>query len=227
MFDNATPDYINFIKKFLIKRFYEKYVNFISVMSKDDDDQEYNNNLICNITNETLWNGIFNLEYNIFNYYLALLNTVEKDIINKPQLIIYQQETFQDYIDRTININNIGTYDYQQFISNMKEEPFHSHMVEKYNKDQRIRQLKNQMVYIIQLYIKKTINPSVFMTEEEKYEIDACLDMMPYFNYMTKNKWVDHIQCYEEEYDKNSYTNSKLLKKYEKESIKIIGESLM
>jgi hypothetical protein len=132
------------------------------------------------------------------------------------ELIVYKQETFQEYIDRTININTIGTYDYQQFIKNMNSTPFYNNMVTKYNNTQSIKTVKNQLIYIVKLYLTKSSNPSNYMTEEEAQEVDTFLNMIPYFEYMRSNNWVDHTQCFHDE----------LQDKVETDAMKYIYESI-
>ena len=204
MFEHVTVKYIRFIKQFLVNRIFSKYIKLVNT----------NENLMNEFNNEKIWNEIMNKEYIIFNYYMLLVN--ETDQIPTNEFNLFKQETYQEYIDRKINKNSICKYDYNQFIINMKDETYNNNMIEKYNKSQKIRKLKNHIIYIVKLYIKKKITPTIFMTDEEEYEVDTFLDMTSYFEYIRKNNWLDYSEC----------SNEETINKFERDSIIIIGDSL-
>jgi hypothetical protein len=195
MFEQVTPQYIRFIKQYLCQRLFTKYVNIGFTTDIPDEDTVYNE-LVC----PEIWHDIFNEEHMTLNYYVQLLSnyTEEQQAISNKTLPVYRTETFQEYIDRRVNINTIGTHDYQQFTKNMKDETFHRNMIQKYEAEQFLRKVKNHLIYIIRLYIIKSNNPDIYMTEDEAKEVDTCLDMTPFFKYMRSNNWVDHTQCYSE-----------------------------
>jgi hypothetical protein len=195
MFEQATPQYIRFIKQYLCQRLYTKYVNIGFTTDIPDEEAVYNI-LVC----PEIWRDIFNEEHTVLNYYVQLLSkyTDEQQAITDKTLPVYDIETFQEYIDRRVNLNTVGTHGYQQFTMNMRDETFHRNMIQKYEAEKFLRKVKNHLIYIIKLYIIKCNNPDVYMTEDETKEVDTCLDMSSYFKYIRSNNWVDHTQCYSE-----------------------------
>ena len=193
MFEQVTPEYIRFIKQYLCQRLYTKYIHIGFTTDIPDEETVYNV-LVC----PEIWRDIFNEEHIILNYYLQLLSNYPDQSITDKTLPVYNIETFQEYIDRRVNLNTIGSYNYQEFIRNMQDETFHRNMIQKYEADKFLRKVKNHLIYIIKLYIIKCNNPNVFMTEEEAQQVDSFLDMTHYFNYMRNNNWDDHSQCYSE-----------------------------
>lgn len=208
MFEYVTPDYIRFIKQFLINRIYSNYVKIVYTTIGID-----NRNLINEIKNESIWNEIFNKEYIILNYYLLLNRRLKHDTSN--EFCVYKQETYQEYIYREIAPIN-EKKDLINFIRNMKDNKFNDNMVEKYYNSQEMIKMKNHLIYIVKLYVNKKILPNCFMTKDEEYQIEPFIDMTPYFEYMRDNKWLDYNDCIADEKINN----------YEKESIQIIGEMM-
>jgi hypothetical protein len=194
MLATITPEYIKFIKQFLIQRYYFKYLELFLDKEKKEDKED------------TIWNELFRLEYPLLQYYLLLLENENRNE-NVKQSPVYKQETFQEYIDRIINLKTVGPYDYQEFIKNMMYEPFKSNMISKYNRSTLETTQKNHLIYVIKLYITSKIDKNVFMTEEEMGEIDTHLDLIPYFEYTSQ---IDT--------KKNNNTNMKRLREREIEN---------
>lgn len=218
MFEQVTPQYIRFIKQYICQRLFTKYIrppgkNLRNENRPDRCNIGFSRDEANELTSPEIWHDIFKEEHVVLNYYAQLLSnyTDEQQANSNNTLQVYEQETFQEYIDRRVNINTIGTHDYQQFTNNMRDERFHRNMIKKYEAEQFLRKVKNHLIYIIKLYIIKSNNPDVYMTEDEAGEVDTCLDMSSYFKYMRSNNWMDHTQCYSE--SENNKVEADALKK--------------
>lgn len=198
MTDTVTNEYIHFIKKFLINRCYVEFCKIVN--EKRHDSNVFTENLIKYKNDENIWNEIFDTNYFILKYYIYLFIEEENGFTNwtstlyqHKQANVYLQETFQEYIDKRINMQSIGAYDYQKFILSMKDQTFKNNLIEKYNKNDMERTMKNNLIYITQLYLSEKTNTSYYFTDEEKEEMDTCIDVIPYFEYLTKK----HISLFE------------------------------
>jgi hypothetical protein len=211
MFEQVTPQYIKFIKQYLCQRLYSKFINIGYTKNMNDEEE-----IINELLSPSIWNDIFKEEYIILKYYLQLISVYPDESITNNSLPVYESETFQEYIDRRVNLQSIGSYQYQEFIKNMKDETFHRNMIKKYEDKEFLHKVKNHLIYVIKLYIKISENPTIYMTEEESNEIDTFLDMTSFFKYIRSNNWVDHTQCFQEE----------LQNKIEADAMKLIYESI-
>jgi hypothetical protein len=106
------------------------------------------------------------------------------------QASVYLQETFQEFVDRQVNIKTIGPYDYQQFIRSMQDDGFRQKVFVKYEISDNERRVKNNIIYIVQLYLNEKTNTSYYFTDEERNEMDLTLDILPYLQYIAKNGWL-------------------------------------
>ena len=211
MFEQVTPQYIKFIKQYLCQRLYSKYIN-IGYTTNIPDEESCYNELIC----ESIWHDIFKGEHVILNYYVQLISAYPENTNIDKSLPVFISETFQEFIDKRVNIPSIGSYHYQEFIKNMKDETFHKNMIQKYEAEQFLHKVKNHLIYVIKLYLLVSANPNIYMTEEEAKEVDSFLDMTPYFKYMRSNNWEHHTDCFHDE----------LQNKVEADAMKLIYESI-
>jgi hypothetical protein len=72
----------------------------------------------------------------------------------------------------------------------MQDEGFRQKVFEKYEKSDNERRVKNNIIYIVQLYLNEKTNTSYYFTDEEKNEMDLTLDILPYLQYIAKNGWL-------------------------------------
>jgi hypothetical protein len=129
--------------------------------------------------------------YHMLKYYMYILiapSTTFEDwsshINFQRQSTVFPQKTFQEFIDKSINIKTIGTDEYQRFIVSMQNTEFKNNMIEKYNKYELESVIKNNLIYLVELYNKKGNKQKYYSTEEQE-ELDY-LDMVPFYEYMSK-----------------------------------------
>ena len=98
-------------------------------------------------------------------------------------------------------MKTIGSYDYQRFIKSMQDENFKNKMVDKYNEQIYTNIIKNYIIYIIQLYLSRNIDSSTIFTDEEYYEMDISIDIIPYIEFLSnRNLGIDNFKYDDEEY---------------------------
>jgi hypothetical protein len=188
MFPHVTEDYMYFIKRYLVTYCYSEYCR--KIYSYPEEEVGYTQTLIKYKDDETVWNEIFHKQQMIIKYYMKLLDHYPENQGNLKQTSVYLQETFQEYIDKQINIKSIGPYDYQQFIRSMQDDGFREKVFEKYEKGDNERKIKNNIIYIVQLYLNEKTNTSYYFTDEERNEMDISLDILPYLQYIARNGWL-------------------------------------
>ena len=231
MFEYVTPQYIGFIKSVLINRCYVEYSNIINKRTNDEKNNNYAENLIQFIEDEEIWKKIFEKIVTVMNYYIYILedynknNNNELNMKEQKQAQTIKQETFQGFIDSRINLNSIGPYDYQKFTNSMRtDEEFRKNLYEKYEKVCYETILKNHIIYVIKLYIFDKTDNSYYNTEEEEKEMDnIALDLIPYFEYLSANKWTsgDDVVYTKEKPNMNIIENFKQM--IEKETLEFIN----
>jgi len=206
-----------FIKRYLVTHCYSEYCR--KIYSYPEEEVGYMANLIKHKDEQQVWNEIFQKQHIILKYYMKLVEHFPNNQGLK-QAPVYLQETFQEYIDKQVNIKTIGSYDYQQFIKSMKEESFREKIFEKYEKSDNERRVKNNIIYIVQLYLNEKTNTSYYFTDEERNEMDLSLDILPYLQYIAKNGWL-YQDVKEEKIEKESIDE-----RNELNVLKTIGEFL-
>jgi len=138
-------------------------------------------------TDETLWKKIMNEIHIPIKYLTHLYKTTEYGIpihgIN-----VFQQTTFQEYIDSIINLQSLGSYDYQKFIQSMQDEGFKNNMIKKYNHAMYMNIVKNYIIYVVQLYLSRNNEISTIFTDEECAEMDLSINIIPYIEYLSSKQ---------------------------------------
>jgi len=177
-----------FIKRYLVTHCYSEYCR--KIYSYPEEEVGYTQNLIKYKDDETVWNEIFQKQHMIMKYYMKLLEHYPENEGKLKQASVYLQETFQEFVDRQVNIKTIGPYDYQQFIRSMQDDGFRQKVFEKYEISDTERRVKNNIIYIVQLYLNQKTNTSYYFTDEERNEMDLSLDILPYLQYIAKNGWL-------------------------------------
>lgn len=178
-----SEEYIHFIKTFIANQCYIQYC----VLSVQEDQAE-----------DTIWKKIME-ELNIpIQYLVSLYKKIDYELpLHGVQ--IFQQKTFQEYIDSIVNLKYD---DYKQFIKSMNDENFKNNMVEKYKNEMYKNSVKNYLIYVIQLYLSKYNYNRTIFTEEECNEMDISLNIIPYLEYIEslRHKPSEHKNTMEEEH---------------------------
>lgn len=174
----ASP-YDRFLRNFLVTHAYMEY-HKISAQEQS-----------VNKDGDTLLETIFQPLYPILTYYLERLNGEYSQIVFEKEIQVFPMMTFQDYIDETINIHTIGTYDYQRFAENMKNIGFRTNLYRKFEKSMAMRRLKNHLLFILELHIQRDTNKDAYRTPAESEYIDTVLDATAYFDYLATRETTD------------------------------------
>ena len=201
--NSSLTDYDKFIRNFLVSHCYMEYCKlcvcyqqkkdvYVSLSCRGEDTstsdiitkQEY----IGDIHDKVIWNTVFRkLEPVLFYYLDRLLLFSHFDSMSFTHMIqVYEEQTFQDFVDSKMNMQCCGTHEYQKFIQNMKDENFKKNMYNKFENEMALRRLKNHLVYIILVYLKK--NKDTLMTDMETEYIDTVMDATVYFDYVSNHK---------------------------------------
>jgi len=196
-----SQEYIHFIKTFLVNACYMEYCkevyNKIDIIP-DYERQTYKYNLLDYKNEKYIWDNVFNKLGDMFMYYLhlsvdhtSILNLHKKENYSQNRLsTIYEQVTFQDFIDEHVNFQKIGYREYQNFVKSMKMPDFKNKMIEKYYTDSAVRTLKNHLVYIVNLHISKQINIDTMFSDEEINDMDIIINSIPFFEQLSINNWT-------------------------------------
>lgn len=139
-----------------------------------------------NLNDVNIWTSIFNKLYPILKYYQQIYEPSEQKYRQNQLANVYVQQTFQEFVDNQININSIGSYDYQIFTKSMENKTFKNNIILKYEKDCHLKTLKNHIIYLASLYLIKESGQSKYFTEEELNDIELTINIIPYFEYLNK-----------------------------------------
>lgn len=177
----TTPldPYDRFLRNFLVTHAYMEY-HKVSAQKKSAIKDS-----------DTLCETIFQSLYPILTYYLERLNGEYSQIAFDKEIQVFPMMTFQQYIDETINIKTIGTYDYQRFTENMKDEGFRTNLYRKFDKSMAMRRLKNHLLFILELHFQRDRNKEAYRTPTESEYIDTVLDATVYFDYLARREPTD------------------------------------
>lgn len=156
----------------------------------DAEKEDDNYGLLEQKNDPMIWNQIMVKMETILQYYLELTETKEWFIKYHRGANVFQKQTFQEYIDSIVNMKTMGGYDYQQFILHMQDPEFKAKMIKKYNRQQLLHTLQNNVIYMVQLYlIDYTRNTNTYyFSEEELADRNMYLDLTPYYLYLHENK---------------------------------------
>lgn len=194
---NINTEYVLFIKNFLINFGYITYCKIVYEQITDTDPDNYKTHLIDYLDDYQTWDKIF-FELNYpFKYFHSIMTNKEiyddddNDIIlNSKTSNTYELQTFQEYIDSAISMRRrICPSEYTTFIKNMEYEQFRNNLISAYEIETSMRILKNKLIYLIKLQIKYMTYNIKYLTETEQNEIINYLDIIPFFEYLGKNKW--------------------------------------
>jgi hypothetical protein len=178
---NYAPEYIKFIRAFLINACFMEYSKQVYENAKDDP---FTNDLLESKDNKYIWDIIFNKHHDLFCYYQYLSSHVNYQ--QNQMTTTYLQISFQDFIDERITFQMVGYREYQRFVKSMQDLSFKGKMVNKYQADVSSRSLKNHIIYVVFLCIAKNIGDSTYFTSEEQESMDISLNPIAYFNHISK-----------------------------------------
>lgn len=158
----------------------------------------YSSLIIEKRNDKNIWDKIFDRNHITYKYYTKLceyhINTEEPkekpNYTSQKQANVYSQKTFQEFIDSHVNLRTVGSYNYQEFIKNMKDENFKKNMGKKYENYLTEIFIKNHIVYVVQLQLYDKMGVSKYHTSEEREELDNSLNLIPYFEYLSANNWI-------------------------------------
>lgn len=192
-----SQDFIQFIKSTLVNACYIGYCKQVYSVA-DIESQNYKFNLLDYKNEKYIWDNIFNNVRDLLNYYMHLsvdhldiLNTQNKVTYSQNRLsIIYEQLTFQGFVDDQINFQKVGYREYQNFVKSMKEPSFKNKIVDRYRTYMEITTLKNHIVYVIGLHLARQVDRSTMFTDEESADMDTMINAIPYFEHLSKNYWT-------------------------------------
>jgi len=205
---SQSAEYIHFIKTFLINSCYIHYCNEINKLT-DPVNDVLGSNLLYYKNDKTIWDTVFSTTNtkDLLKYYIQLSDNMEKYDQNRLSNV-YQQTSFQEYIDSMVNFQEIGYREYQKFIRSMQDIKFKNNMFNKYQKNSDMKIVKNHIVYIIQLHLSKKLNFIGIFSQQEENDMDIMIDAIPYFNYISENGWsIDQIELGEIHTDENQSIN--------------------
>jgi hypothetical protein len=221
LLSNVNVEYVNFVKKFLINRCFSIYCELV-YEKNDYDITEYEKKLLFYISDMTIWHEVFIRVRHIFEYYYLITNDTEllyANIVNNSYesnktFVVYPYQQFQEYLDEKFAYNEMIGWNseltYKNYLSNINhDENEYNFILKKYKTDIMKKKLKNHLIYIVKLYVSNKANNLVILSEEEKEEIDVCLNIIPYFIYIgMKDLTIDDIDNIE--YDSSSFDEEDL-----------------
>uniref|UniRef100_A0A6C0I5M6 Uncharacterized protein n=1 Tax=viral metagenome TaxID=1070528 RepID=A0A6C0I5M6_9ZZZZ len=179
--------YENLIRTLLANRCLTQYQSNIFKKEKEEEEDDFGESLLSNIEDSELWRTIF-MDRSINTLLQHYANIMTTTITHS--LPILAIPTFQEYIDKMINIRTLGPSDYQRFVQSMKDQTFRRNMTEKYEKAIFQDQIKNHIIYIVRLYLLfHTKYSNYFTTDEMCYLAEEAINMIPYFEHISEKGW--------------------------------------
>lgn len=205
-FSTYNTEYVQFIKNFIVNSCYTRYNVLLNETKNLEKTQKQL--LMEHKNDEDIWKKIMN-ENHIQIKYIAFLFKKTKYDIPFTNVNVFKQLTFKEYIDSLYTKEGWG-HNHRQYYSQFWQSynydyNFKKQMIEKYHDAMYMNVIKNYIIYIIQLYLSKTIDNSLLFTDKEKKEIDIFLDLAVYFEY---SRFIDVDTDDEEyEYEEEDYQN--------------------
>ena len=198
-----SPEYIHFIKTFIINACYMDYCNQIyeksCLLTAHEIDNDYKTLLESYNTNKEIWEKVFNKNHDLIHYYFHLTTNFQNILNNENEMVyynqtqlanVYVQKTFQEFIDTIEDEKKQYNDTTNKFMVSMKNKKFKDKMVDLYQTESQKNTLKNHLVYIIKLHISKQLGKTRFLTDEEKDDIDIMINAVPYFEHLSENGWT-------------------------------------
>ena len=183
-FSTYNTEYVQFIKNFIVNSCYTRYN--VLVNEKTTYENTHKQLLMEYKNDEDIWKTIMKENHIPMKYLTFLFKKTEYDM-PITNVNVFKQQTFLEYIDSLYTKENCGDNHrqyYSQFWQSYNYDyNFKKKMIEKYHYAMYMNVIKNYIIYIIQLYLSKTLDNSKLFTDKEKEEIDIFLDLAVYFKY--------------------------------------------
>ena len=117
--------------------------------------QEYNS--------EETWDSFFYKKHDVILRNIDLLieecekfeNCENCENVENEKEPFYKCESFQDFVDRHIDFNKIGAYNYQAFCKSMNDTKFRNEIYQRYETHEKITKIKNHLIYFIEKWNEK------------------------------------------------------------------------
>jgi hypothetical protein len=176
-----------------------------------------NKKLVEYKNDEEIWKKVMK-EYHIPIKYLTCLFKKTKYDMPITNVNVFKQQTFQEYINEIYKNqgNNPRTQYYSQFIMSFQyDNNYKQKIIEKYHDEMYRNIIKNYIIYVIQLYLSKTLDKSTVFTDKEIGEMELSMDMAVYLDYSSTIDWEeDEEEPIEDETYQYYNRKSKNQKKY-------------
>lgn len=239
---NITSDYITFIKTFIVNKCVSKYCKKILHQTTDDQLHEdfqtiYLQNIKKYIYDPDVWSEIMTELYTPIQYLIYLYKNNDCSIHTETENV-FLMKTFQEYVDSAVTLQKVGPYDYQRFIASMKDPEFKNNLVTKYDEYIFENKVKNYLIYVTNLYLSIKFNDTnvTNFTDREKNEIENCINIMPFLEFLCHREQNANIGADENggrdkdviyNGNKNKYTmNDERIQWIENETINYINENM-
>jgi len=233
---HITSDYITFIKTFIVNKCVSKYCKKILHQTTDDQLHEdfqtiYLQNIKKYIYDPDVWSEIMTELYTPIQYLIYLYKNNDYSIHTETENV-FLMKTFQEYVDSAVTLQKVGPYDYQRFIASMKDPEFKNNMVAKYDEYIFENKVKNYLIYVTNLYLSIKYNDKnvTNFTDREKNEIENCINIMPFLEFLCKREQNANIGADENGdglsiYDKNTVIDERI-QLIENETINYINDNM-
>ena len=143
-----SPEYIHFIKTFIINACYMDYCNQIyeksCLLTAHEIDNDYKTLLESYNTNKEIWEKVFNKNHDLIHYYFHLTTNFQNILNNENEMVyynqtqlanVYVQKTFQEFIDTIEEQKSQYNDTTNKFMVSMKNKNFKDKIIELYQKE--------------------------------------------------------------------------------------------
>lgn len=132
---------------------------------------------------EETWDSFFYKKHDvIFRNMDLLIEECEKfgnfenyENVENEKEPFYKCESFQDYVDRHIDFNKIGAYNYQAFCKSMNDLKFRNEIYDKYERYEKMKKIKNHLIYFIEKWNEKELKNSK-NSKNRQLSIPSCIE---------------------------------------------------
>ena len=130
-------------------------------------------------TNKETWDSFFYKRHTVIleNIHL-LIDECEKfgNVENFEKEPFYKCESFQDFVDRHIDFNKIGAYNYQAFCKSMNESKFRNEIYQRYETHEKMTKIKNHLIYFIEKWNEKNSKNSTTSKSQPIENVESCVE---------------------------------------------------
>jgi hypothetical protein len=206
-----TPEYIDFVKKFLVNRCIIEFMNQFYENPEYSDKSE----ILLSIDDVNLWGEVYFQIYPLFDYYSMLISESNSTFLYEQNRLVnvFELPTFQEYLNNLIQYT-IHDSDLKKFNDNMKIKSFHENLNKKYDEHIKTNTLLNHLIYLVKLYLSNQTTQTTetkqkkYLTPTEENDLDLMINAIPYFEY------VSHIDESDETIEQIETEGLKYIQKY-------------